>query len=230
MKNLSSVFLLIGLFAVCASAQYATFNESKVPAVVDRPEQFAPSGWKVEDKTRGDLNRDGKADYAIKFVEDRPVREGEGFDSERVLIVALSDGSKIKRVAISKKLLQCTSCGGAFYGVMSAPANVSIEKGAIVVENEHGSRNVSGSTFRFRYDAKSDRVLLIGYDFSDYDRLDGSSSSESTNYLTNKRVTKTGKGKRTRTKRSAIKPVKIYIEDADGDEIEGQALHRLGLD
>ena len=54
--------------------------------------------------------------------------------------------------------------------------------------------------------------------------------TESTNYSTNVRVTTTGEGKRAKTRRVKIKPTMIYLEDADYDVIEGEALHRLGLD
>jgi hypothetical protein len=229
MKKLFSLISIVLALAAGASAQYATFDDSKVPELADRPAQFAPPGWKVEGTATGDLNGDGKADHAIKFVEDRPQKENEGFDSERVILIALADGAKFRRTAIAKRILQCTSCGGAFYGMISAPAGVTIEKGVLVIENEHGSRNVSRSNFKFRYDKASGRFVLIGYDFVDYDRLDGSGSDESTNYVTNRRVTKTTKGRRSSTKRSVIKPTTVYLEDADGDEIEGQALERLGL-
>jgi hypothetical protein len=200
-----------------------------VPASADKPDTFAQTGWKVEEVIKGDLNGDGKADAAIKLAQIEAGREG-GIGGDRVLVLAFSDGGKWKRVAVADKLLQCVDCGGAFYGVMPAPAGVTIENGVLVVENEHGSRDVSTSTFRFRNDAKTGRFVLIGYDYIDHDRLTGDVWNDSTNYSTNTRITTIGKGKRTTKKRSVIKPVKVFIEDADGDEIEGQVLHRLGLD
>lgn len=202
---------------------------SKLPETAAKPEAFAQSGWKVEQVVRGDLNGDGKPDSAIKLAQIEEGREG-GIGNDRALVIAFAEGGQLRRAAFADKLLQCVDCGGAFYGVMPAPAGVSIEKGVLVVENEHGSRDVSSSTFRFRYEPASGRFVLIGYDYTDYDRLNGNTFSESTNYSTNVRITKTGKGKRTSSKRAVIKPVKVYIEDADGDTIEGEALHRLGLD
>jgi hypothetical protein len=221
--------MLLAALGISALGQDNPFDVSKLPAAADKPEQFAQAGWKVEEVVSGDLNGDGKTDAAIKLAQIHASKES-GIGGNRVLVIAFSDNGKWNRVATAAKLLQCVDCGGAFYGVMPAPAGVTIAKGVLEIENEHGSRDVSRSNFKFRYDAASGRFLLIGYDYVDYDRLDASDTNESTNYLTNTRITKTAKGKRATNKRSAIKPVKIYIEDADGDEIEGQALHRLGLD
>lgn len=210
--------------------QNGKIDVSNIPASGNRPADFAPRGWKVEDAVKGDLNGDGKTDYAIKLVEAKPVRQDEPSDSERALVIAFAVDDKLKRIAVADKLLQCTSCGGAFYGVMPAPADVSVEKGVLRVENEHGSRDVSRSTFRFRYDPGSGGIVLIGYDYTDNDRLTGAVVTESTNYLTGERVTTTSKGKRTTTKRSKVSSSKIRLENASGEDLEGAALHRLGLD
>ena len=230
MKTTSLLCAFLLSFTLSAIAQDGKIYVSNMPASGDRPAAFAPVGWKVEDTVKGDLSGDGKPDYAIKLVEDKPVKQDEPSDSERALVVAFSDGANLKRIAVATKLLQCTSCGGAFYGVMPAPADVSIEKGVLVIENEHGSRDVSRSTFRFRYDPGSGSFVLIGYDYTDNDRLTGAVTTESTNYLTGSRVTTLSKGKRTTTKRSKVSGSKIRLEDASGDDIEGAALHRLGLD
>ena len=233
MKKIIAISLTLFTLGVTAFAQdLTTINPLSVPKIAvsaDKPDGFAPAGWKVEETITGDLNGDGKPDSAIKLAQIDASKES-GIGGSRVLVIAFNEDGHLKRVAVAAKLLQCVDCGGAFYGVMPAPAGVTIEKGVIVVENEHGSRDVSTSTFRFRYDPKADRITLIGYDYIDRDRLTGNGWNESTNYATNSRITSIYKGKRTTTKRSVIKPTKIYIEDADGDAIEGQALHRLGLD
>lgn len=229
MKKFIYILLVTAFAAVSAAAQDNPFNVSDVPEIADKPDAFAQKGWKVEEVVKGDLNGDGKPDAAIKLAQIEAGREG-GIGGDRALVIAFSENGKWKRAATATKLLQCVDCGGAFYGVMPAPAGVTIAKGVLVIENEHGSRNISTSTLRFRLNAAKDRFILIGYDYVDHDRLSGEMVNESTNYSTNVRVSKTGKGKRISTKRFVIKPTLIYIEDADGDEIEGQALHRLGLD
>lgn len=229
MKKLMFLLSLVALLGTFAFAQGDAFDVSKLPATATDPNAFAQKGWKVEEVVKGDLNGDGKADAAIKLAQIDKEREG-GIGGDRALVVVFDEGGKWTRVAASSSILQCVDCGGAFYGVMPAPADVKIEKGVIIIENEHGSRNVDASTFKFRYDKASGRFVLIGYDFADNDRATGQWLSESTNYLTNVRITKSGKGKRTSTKRAVIKPTTVYLEDASQDDLEGEALHRNGLD
>src|SRR5204862_3618257 len=141
---------------------------------------FIPPGWKLEEQKAADLDGDGNSDYVLKLIEDKPAKTTDDVvnDRARALIVLLSDATgKLTRAAVADKLLQCTGCGGAFYG--EATANVKIEGNVIVVEQDHGSRDVSDVTFRFRYDPASKRFMLIGFDYSERDRATAKSSSES---------------------------------------------------
>ena len=216
-----------------AQDEAATIDKSRIPAQANKPSQFAPAGWKIEAQATGDLNGDSLPDYAIKLVEDKPEKNSEGDPTERgrALVIALStkDG-KLERAGVADKLLQCTRCGGAFYGVVEAPANVSIEKGVVVVEQDHGSRDLTDTTYRFRYDPATQRFVLIGFDFSDVDRLTASGVTESTNYLTGIRITTRGKGNRDTKTRSVVQKKTIYLEDAAAEDLEGAALKRLHLD
>lgn len=231
MRNVVTLFLIVFALTAAVSAQDRIIDISEIPIATDRTPLFAPPGWKVEKTAKGDLNADGKIDQAITLIEDKPFDADDAPkpDRNRVLVVAFSDGKKLDRIAVADKLLQCTSCGGAFYGVMDAPVGVTIARGVLVVSQQHGSRNVSESTFRFRYEPSSQRFILIGYDFNDRDRADGSVASESTNYVTGLRVTRTGKGKRITTKRTTIKPTPIYLDTIEGDAVEYAALERLGM-
>ncbi len=132
---------------------------------------------------------------------------------------------KLTRVGVADKLLQCTRCGGAFYGVVESPANVKIEKGVIVVEQDHGSRDLTDTTYRFRYDPETQRFVLIGFDFADVDRLTGKDVAESTNYLTG--VRKVTRGKASTSSTTPRK--KIFIEDVDYEKFEEDAEKRLNL-
>jgi hypothetical protein len=64
----------------------------------------------------------------------------------------------------------------------------------VVVDQEHGSRELSNVTFRFRYDPTTQRFILIGFDFASTDRLTAQTVTESTNYLTAVRVVSRDKG------------------------------------
>ena len=231
MRNFVTLFLIVYALMAAVSAQDKIIDLSEMAISADRTSLFAPPGWKVEKTAKGDLNADGKIDQAITLIEDKPFDADDAPkpDRNRVLVVAFSDGKKLDRIAVADKLLQCTSCGGAFYGVMDAPVRVSILRGVLVVSQDHGSREVSESTFRFRYDKAAGRIVLIGYDYSSYDRGAGGTAKESTNYVTGIRVTTSGKGKRLATKRTTIKVTPIYLDDIVGDDIEYAAVERLGL-
>ena len=229
----SVALVLLSSVTLCfAQEEAGVLDKSRVPAEATSTRQFAPSGWKIEAQVAGDLNGDSLPDFALKLVEDKVEKNSEGDPTERgralVIVLASADG-KLKRAGVAEALLQCTRCGGAFYGVVESPAEVSIEKGVVVVEQEHGSRELSNLTFRFRYDPATQRFVLIGFDYNTADRLTASVSTESTNYLTGVRVTARGKGNRDTKTKTTIPKKKIFLDDARYEEFEEAALKRLGL-
>jgi hypothetical protein len=226
--------IVIVFAASHASAQEAgVIDISKVPATAANLKSFVPAGWKLEEQIDGDLNGDGIADHAIKLIEDKPAMAKDETMNERgralVLVFEDKDG-KFRNAAVADKLLQCASCGGAFYGVSPAPSNVKIQKGVLVVEQDHGSREVTDVTFRFRYDEQPNSFILIGFDYSSRDRAAGGGASESTNYLTGKRVTTKSKGKKDTTTTSQITKMRYSIHEVDAEKFEEEATKRLGLD
>jgi len=98
----------------------------------------------------------------------------------------------------------------------------------LVVDQDHGSRNLTNTTYRFRYDAASQQFILIGFDYADADRATANVNSESTNYLTGVRITTRGKGNRDVKSRSIIPVKKISIETVDSEKYEEAAAKRLG--
>ena len=222
----------IGLLILCfvtltswglAQDERTTIKKSLIPASGNDPRDFIPAGWKLEEQLSSDLNGDGTPDYVLKLIESKPAKTSDEVnDRARALVILLQDANgKLSRAAIADKLLQCTGCGGAFYGVVDAPANVKIENNVIVVEQDHGSREVSEVTFRFRYDGASQRFVLIGFDYAERDRANGKAASESTNYLTGVR--------KTNGKASTVPKSKIFLDDVDYEKFEEAAVKRLGL-
>ncbi|CAN5565110.1 hypothetical protein BH10ACI3_BH10ACI3_13780 [soil metagenome] len=206
---------------------------SAVPTSAERLEGFVPAGWKIEEDVTGDLNGDGVADHALKLIEDKPAvdKEDRGVNRSRALVIVFAGrGGGLTLGTVADSLLQCTGCGGAFYGVSDAPANVTIEKGVLVVSQDHGSRDVTETTYRFRYDEQPSMFILIGFDYVTRDRATGGFWNESTNYLTGKRVTIVGKGKRDVTKKTVVAKKRFSIGEVDGDKFEEDATKRLGLD
>jgi hypothetical protein len=215
-----------------AQDEAAKIDKSRVPSQADKLAQFAPAGWKIEEQVAGDLNGDSVPDYALKLVEDKPEKNSEGDPTERgralVLALATTDG-KLKLAGVADSLLQCTRCGGAFYGVVESPANVKIEKGVVIIEQDHGSREVTDTTYRFRFDPTSGRFVLIGFDLTDVDRATASTVTETINYLTGVRVVTRGKGDKDVKTRTTIPKQRIYLEDASADDLESAAYKRLKL-
>src|SRR5258708_1768787 len=142
MKKSLGQFLFILVFSSLnlsplSSAQQdkPSFDKSRVPSSGNAAKDFAPPGWKIEEQIAGDLNGDSAPDYALKLVEDQPATDKEGIATERqralVIVFASSEG-KLSRAAVSDNLLQCTRCGGAFYGVGVTPDDCKNEKSCLV--------------------------------------------------------------------------------------------------
>jgi hypothetical protein len=230
------VFCLIGLVSPALSSpqeERVNIDKSRIPMEAKSINDFVPPGWKLEEQVAGDLNGDASPDYALKLVEDKPAKTDDGDASERqralVIVLKNKDGG-LSRAAVTDRLLQCTRCGGAFYGVMESPATVKIEKGVLTVEQDHGSREMTDLTYRFRYEPGSNRFALIGFDIRSNDRLTADVVTESTNYLTGMRVTYRGKGKSDKSSSRKIGAgKKIYIEQVDTEAFEEEASKRLGM-
>src|SRR5882762_1018073 len=170
-----------------AQEDRVTIDQSQVPAEGSSPKDFVPRGWTIEEQLTGDLNGDTLPDFVLKLVEDKPAadKDGDATERQRALVIVLrNDKGRLVRAGVAGRLLQCTRCGGAFYGVVESPANIKIQKGVLIVDQDHGSRDVTNTTYRFRYDLEIQKFALIGFDFIDSDRLTAGIVSESTNYLT----------------------------------------------
>ena len=178
------------LSAPFALAQdFAPLAIASVPQRAKSPDAFAPRGWKIEKIARGDLNRDGRADAAIVLVEAKSARVEDGvpMGRRRALVIAFNQRSGWKRVGFSNQLLLGTRDGGAFYGAVEAPVDVSIEKGVVSVNMEFGSREVTTTTHRLRWNPKKKAFYVIGMDAATRDRLTGGGEITSANYLTGAR-------------------------------------------
>lgn len=183
-KSLSLALIALSL---ALPAVAAPFPRARLPIDAAAVKDFVPAGWQVENQVSGDLNKDGLADLAVTLIETKPSGDVDSRERALLLLFKRRDG-KLHRAAVAEKLLQCTSCGGAFYGAGNAPAHVKIVKGVLIVEQDYGSRNVVEDLYRFWFDAKLGKFVLIGYDSSDRDRNTGELVLTSTNYLTGKQI------------------------------------------
>ena len=229
-----SLFISIMCVATFSFAQdeAGKIDSARIPMQAKDAGAFVPTGWKIEEQITGDLSGDSFPDYVLKLVEDKPAKDADDMPTERgrALVIALAEkNGTLKRAGVADKLLQCTRCGGAFYGVVETPASVSIEKGVVVVEQDHGSRNLTNTTYRFRFDPVRQRFMLIGFDLADADRMKASVVSESNNYVTRSRVITRSKGDRDVKTKSVLSKKKFYLEDVSHEEFEVAAYKRLGL-
>lgn len=225
-----ALFLLLACSA-SAQAERHVIKAADIAASGAAVEEFVPKGWKIEEPVKGDLNQDGVADVALKLIEASSANDAKDKDAPqeraRALVVLWrkADG-RLERAAVADRLLMCTTCGGAFYGLADAPAEVAIRNGVLIVKQSAGSREVTETTFRFRYDPAAARFRLIGYDTVTTDRLTGRATDESTNFLTGLKITKKIRvnpkiGREvpiaTTRKRVAVKPA--FLEDIDYEKM-----------
>ena len=202
-----AVALLVSTLAL-AHADPKPLSVAKVPVRADAPALFAPRGWKIEKRISGNLNADKLADAALVLVENKPVKGADGSPTarQRALVVLLREGKGWHRVGFNGELLPGTRDGGAFYGMVETPVDVSIARSNVVVHAEAGSREVSNSTQLLRYIPAKKGVYLIGLDTSTNDRATGDVVSTSSNFLTGVKRTATFKGKsnKGKTKTSSV--------------------------
>lgn len=169
---LSALFLFTGIASPDAQGAL-NCSEKSVPAGLP-----IPPGMHVEDCVRGDLSGDGLNDFALILDPDRDNHES---DTTILVLLQKEDGS-FEKVGSNEKLSLPD------YGP-SGGMGISIEKkGVLVIDVLVGSRSGSQGIWRFRLDPKRRRMRLIGFDMLGYD-VDGSGTTESTNYLTGRRVT-----------------------------------------
>ena len=127
-----------------------------------------PAGMELETRLDADFNNDGFTDIA--FVARN--------EDSRVLGVLLGyvEEMDMGHTPTAKAELAVDALG---------PASLSAPKGVLVVEDLTGGTTAISSTYRYRYEAKSKRMRLIGDDAKLYSRTNAHGWQEiSTNRLT----------------------------------------------
>ncbi|MBF0481071.1 MAG: hypothetical protein HQK81_04095 [Desulfovibrionaceae bacterium] len=194
MKNAQIVWyflILLCIFGLAGQAQAQDASLGDRAREGTSPEDFVPNGWKVDFQVSGDLNGDGVPDVAAILIEDK--REDDRTDADEgpkhAFIVLLgADNGKFLLAGTNFKLLQCKGCGGVKEFV-----DIQIKKGVVVVSQMSGSREYTYSTWRFRYDQKLQRFILIGMDIEEGDNVLGKKKIVSSNYLTGLKTIQEGK-------------------------------------
>lgn len=157
---------------------------------VKEPTKLLPRPYALEYSQRVDLDGDGDLDLAMVGIDGpvpAPTDTTEKFvEGNRILVIARKDTDGWRIAGTSTTALICRSCGGAFWGVIGAPVEMSASRNTLVIAQSAGSREVTDWTHRYRIDKGG--VRLIGLDRSMVDRATGGSVTESTNYLTGTRI------------------------------------------
>ena len=151
-------------------------------------------GWTLAQVAKGDLNGDSLTDVAVTLR--RPGPKGDGAPGKAMLAIFLGGPGGTLRLHTKAPKAVCTGCGGAkapFDEVLGTPSISA--KGILGVTYEGGSREAWTVLLKWRYDAKSNRFVLIGETRDNRDTLadngemePGQVSSEDINYLSGKMI------------------------------------------
>lgn len=194
MLNAKIVKYFLPLFFILGlpwQTQAGNFSFNNLPHEGTSLNDFVPKGWKVDLQVSGDLNGDKAPDIAAILIEDKPDNGQSDVDEgpRHAFVVLLStDKGKFVLAGHNEELLQCKGCGGVKEFV-----DIQIKKGILVVSQMSGSREYTYNMWRFRYDPKLQRFVLIGLDNEEGDNVLDKKKIESSNYLTGVETIKDGK-------------------------------------
>jgi len=175
-RHLLPLLFILGLAGLAQAGDAAISNLPQQGASLA---DFVPKGWKVDFQVSGDLNGDGVPDIAAILIEDKLDNDADDGPNRALIVLLCTDNNKFALAGINAKLLQCNGCGGVKEFV-----DIQIKKNVIIVSQMSGSRTYAYNTWRFRYDNKSQRFVLIGLDSEEGDNVLGRKTIESFNYLT----------------------------------------------
>jgi hypothetical protein len=215
---------------VKAQNGYSAVNSQLLPTSAKQLTGFVPAGWKIEQQLAADLNADKLPDQVLMLLE-----QGSGSrelpDARRLLLVLLAgpDG-QWQRIGASQQLLLCKSC----FGPMDGSPKLSFKQGALLVNQDAGSRYAILQTQRFRFEPTTKRMQFIGEERQVFDRTNPErNATYSTNLLTGKQSIKVGDESLSpeaykaanRQRTFTLQP--LYLEDVNNQENDTETLRWL---
>ena len=175
MKRSTTMWAGIGFALVFAGA--ASAQEPKLePMTEGMLLNYLPDDSRVETRLDGDFNGDGLGDTAFFG----------GNDDKRVLGVMLGykDEFDFGHSPAGEAELEIGPLG---------PASLVLKKGVLIVEDLTGGTTATATTYRYRYDAQTRRMRLIGLDAQRYSRTNSHDSLKfSWNLLNGARIVQRG--------------------------------------
>lgn len=145
----------------------ASFQAQAASNAARTASALVPDGYVVTESIRGDLNKDGQADYVllVKATDKSEVvvnKFGEKVDrNRRGLIIAFRNGDHYE---LAMKNLRCFSSENEDGGVYFPPElSISAKNGSLILHYGHGRYGYWKYNFRLQ---KKSGFELIGYDSS----------------------------------------------------------------
>ena len=202
MKFAGGLLLLVASAAAAQSpgdAEIPPVNFPALPSHASSPAGFVSKGWKVEARATGDLNRDGRADAALVLHMADPRNlvpkdwdADQKYDSNpRMLVVLLaSPGGGYQLAAADHRIIPRLENQN-----QEEPFDkIEIANGALKLKlhlfMDAGGWRMGDASFTLRWDGEAMR--LIGYDADWTHRGTGETEEISVNYLTGRKLLKTG--------------------------------------
>lgn len=172
---------------------------------------FVPADFRVEQRLRAQLTADARPDAVLVLVRrgraSPPGEPARPRARRLLLLVARADGG-FGRIGEGRRILLCTRCGGALFGVARTPVTVRARAGLVIVEQERGSRSVTFQRLRVRVE-RGGGTRLVGVDVRTRDRLTGARVETSTDLLAGERIVVRVDARGRREERRLRVPVRV---------------------
>ncbi len=190
---LLAALLLTALPALAQELRIPPVDYPVLPAHATRAEGFVPSGWRIEQQLRGDLNGDKREDLVLVLRQQDPrnIVEHDGFgispldSNPRLLAIAWSTPGGYTLAAQNHTLITRHEAPN-LSDVFEDGDGVSIVRGTLRTTlfffSNAGSWSTGSASYTFRW--QDGAFALIGYDRNSMVRNSGQTESLSINYST----------------------------------------------
>lgn len=190
---LLAALLLTALPAFAQELRIPLVDYPVLPAHATRAEGFVPSGWRIEQQLRGDLNGDKREDLVLVLRQQDPrnIVEHDGFgispldSNPRMLAIAWATPDGYSLAAQNHTLITRHEAPN-LSDVFEEGAGVSIVRGTLQTTlfffSNAGSWSTGSASYTFRW--QEGAFALIGYDRSSMMRNSGQTESLSIYYST----------------------------------------------
>ena len=198
--------IFLPLFCVSATAAAQDPGDQEIPRVdypsvarsAPTPAGFIPKGWKQVQLAQGDLNRDGKSDFAMVVrMDSAKDRIAPSWDPRRLydtnpwmLIAGFRKGSGFELAVADHQLIprhENPNADDEFDEIKIAGGNLKVTMHMFL---SAGGWQMGGTTYTFSW--RSGGFKLIGFDRDRVMRNSGETSEVSINFLTGRKILKTG--------------------------------------